>query len=296
MKKIILFIAIPLIIASCGKNEKEYDATGSFEATETIISSEVAGQIKELNIQEGQELKAGQTIGYIDSTNVAFMKQQVKAQSRAIASRKPNIEPQLAAMKEQLSYLQTEKQRIQRLVEADAATRKQLDDMNNQIEIVKKQIAAQQSALDISTKSITGETVPLSVQVKNLDNQLTKYTITNPIAGTVLIKYAEANEITAPGKPLYKIADLSDMTMKAYVSGNQLGQIKIGQQVKVRIDAGEDKYKEYTGIIEKIANKAEFTPKTIQTKDERQNLVYSIKIKVKNDGYLKIGMYGEVVF
>lgn len=302
MKKGIIILMIVAIVmggimlSSCGKEEAKYDAAGSFEAVETVISSEATGRILSLSIEEGDELKAGDVIGYVDSIGVNLMKQQMHAQTQAILSNKPDISKQVAIFEQQLQNLENEKARITRLVAAEAATKKMLDEVNYQIDVLKKQIEATNSTLERTTNSITMQTTPIDVQIKQIQNQLSKYTLVNPIDGVVLTKYAEVNEVTTVGKPLYKIANLREMKLKAYISANQLSQIKIGQKVKVRIDSGEENYKEYTGIIEKIANQAEFTPKTIQTKDERQNLVYAIKISVKNDGFLKIGMYGEVYF
>ncbi len=285
-----------IALSSCGKDEITYDAAGSFEAVETVISSEATGRILSLSIEEGDELKAGDVIGYVDSIGVNLMKQQMHAQTQAILSNKPDISKQVAIFEQQLQNLENEKARITRLVAAEAATKKMLDEVNYQIDVLKKQIEATNSTLERTTNSITMQTTPINVQIKQIQNQLSKYTLINPIDGVVLTKYAEVNEVTTVGKPLYKIANLSEMKLKAYVSANQLSEMKLGQQVKVRIYNGEESYKEYSGVIEKIANQAEFTPKTIQTKNERQNLVYAIKINVKNDGYLKIGMYGEVYF
>lgn len=302
MKKGIIILMIVAIVmggimlSSCGKDEITYDAAGSFEAVETVISSEATGRILSLSIEEGDELKAGDVIGYVDSIGVNLMKQQMHAQTQAILSNKPDISKQVAIFEQQLQNLENEKARITRLVAAEAATKKMLDEVNYQIDVLKKQIEATNSTLERTTNSITMQTTPINVQIKQIQNQLSKYTLINPIDGVVLTKYAEVNEVTTVGKPLYKIANLSEMKLKAYVSANQLSEMKLGQQVKVRIYNGEESYKEYSGVIEKIANQAEFTPKTIQTKNERQNLVYAIKINVKNDGYLKIGMYGEVYF
>lgn len=285
-----------IALSSCGKDEITYDAAGSFEAVETVISSEATGRILSLSIEEGDKLKAGDVIGYVDSIGVNLMKQQMHAQTQAILSNKPDISKQVAIFEQQLQNLENEKARITRLVAAEAATKKMLDEVNYQIDVLKKQIEATNSTLERTTNSITMQTTPINVQIKQIQNQLSKYTLINPIDGVVLTKYAEVNEVTTVGKPLYKIANLSEMKLKAYVSANQLSEMKLGQQVKVRIYNGEESYKEYSGVIEKIANQAEFTPKTIQTKNERQNLVYAIKISVKNDGFLKIGMYGEVYF
>ncbi len=211
-------------------------------------------------------------------------------------SRKPEIATQTASLKEQLKATEKERTRIDNMVKADAATPKQLDDINAQVEIIKKQIDARYSSLDLSSSSITKETLPLQVQIQQLDDQLNKCRIVNPVNGTVLTKYVLQNDVTTTGKSLYEIADLSTLILRAYVSGDQFSKVSLNQKVKVMVDNGPGKYKEYEGVIEWISDKAEFTPKTIQTKDERANLVYAVKIKVTNDGKLKIGMYGEVNF
>lgn len=293
MKKIALAFAT-LFLISCGPNEQAYDASGTFEAVETIVSAEANGTIKALNIEEGQVLKAGETVGYIDSTQLYLKKKQLQAQITAVLGKKPDVSTQIAAYREQLKQAVREQQRITNLLKADAATPKQLDDANAQIAIIKKQIAAQESALGITSASLNKDALPLSVQIEQLNDQLSKSRIVNETAGTVLVKYAEVNEMASTGKPLYKISDLSYIILRAYITGDQLSAVKPGQKVEVLIDDAGGKYKTYQGILEWISDKAEFTPKTIQTKDERANLVYAVKIKVKNDGYLKIGMYGEV--
>ncbi|HWK59178.1 MAG TPA: HlyD family efflux transporter periplasmic adaptor subunit [Parapedobacter sp.] len=291
-----ILILAALLSASCADKQQTYDASGTFEAVETIISAEANGVIRALNVEEGQLLHAGQTVGYIDSTQLYLKKRQLEAQIDAVLSKKPNIATQLAALREQLSQAMREQHRIASMVEADAATPKQLDDANAQVAIIKKQIAAQQSNLGISASSITREASPLEIQIAQLEDQLAKSRIVNPMDGTVLVKYAEVNETTAVGKPVYKIADLSTIILRAYITGPQFAQIGLNQQVTVLVDDADGAYREYPGTIAWISDKAEFTPKTIQTKDERENLVYAIKIKVKNDGLLKIGMYGEVRF
>lgn len=285
-----------LLLAACTSDKKTFDASGSFEAEETIISSEATGTIKALNINEGQTLKAGENIGYIDSLQLYLKKKQLEAQINAILSKKPNISLQLAALNEQLKTAEKEQQRISKLVKADAATTKQLDDMNASIEVLKKQIDAQQSSLTISSDGINQDIRPLQLQIEQLNDQLAKCKITNPVNGTVLSKYAAVNELTAIGKPLYKIADLTSILLRVYIAGNQLSQIKLNQLVKVNTDDGNGKFKQIEGTVIWINDKAEFTPKTIQTKDERANLVYAVKIKIKNDGTYKIGMYGEINF
>lgn len=289
-------IAAALLLASCKNTKNEFDASGAFETEETIISAEASGTMKQFDIAEGQQLKAGQAIGYIDTVQLYLKKKQLEAQIGATLSRKPNIPAQLASLQEQLKAAQKEQQRITSLLKADAATPKQLDDINAQIDVIRKQIDAQQSALGISSQSITEETLPVQVQIEQLDDQLAKSHIINPLNGTVLAKYAEANEVAAIGKPLYKIADLSTLTLRAYISGDQLPQVKLNQKVKVLTDDGKGGYRENEGTISWISDKAEFTPKTIQTKDERADMVYAIKVLVKNDGSLKIGMYAEIKF
>lgn len=292
----LLIILTAISMSACNDNKVPFDASGSFEAEETIISSEATGIIKEFNIEEGQTLEARQNIGYIDSLQLYLKKKQLEAQVTAILGKKPNIPVQLSALQEQLRTAEREQTRVANLVKGDAATPKQLDDINAQIDVLKKQIEAHKSTLIISSSSIGNDVVPLQVQIAQLNDQLWKCNIINPTKGTVLTKYAEANEMTAAGKPLYKIADLSNIILRVYITGNQLPQIKLNQKVRVLTDNGKGAYKETEGTIIWINDKAEFTPKTIQTKDERANMVYAIKVKIKNDGTYKIGMYGEIKF
>jgi len=291
-----LFIITCFLFSSCNNNKNQFDASGSFETDETIISAQASGTILQFNILEGQTLQEGQNIGYIDTVQLYLKKKQLEAQIAAALSRRPDIAAQLASLEEQLKTAEREKKRVENLIQANAAPHKQLDDATSQVDVIKKQIVAQQSSLGITTQGITKDVTPLQVQIDQMNDQLAKSKIINPINGTVLTKYAMQNEVATPGKPLYKIADLSNLFLRAYISGNQFSQIKLDQKVKVLVDNGEKSYKEYEGAITWISDKAEFTPKTIQTKEERTNLVYAIKIKVKNDGFLKIGMYGEVKF
>lgn len=293
MKRLIILLAT---LGACTGSDMNYDAAGTFEAVETIVSAEVTGTLEEFKIEEGQPLAAGAVLGYIDTTQLYLQKRQLMAQARAVTSRQPNINAQVAALQEQLKQAQREQQRIANLVKADAATGKQLDDANAQVAIIQKQIAAQQSSLGITTISLAEETTPIEAQILQIENQLAKSRIVNPVGGTVLAKYAAAHEVVNVGKPLYKIADISTLHLRAYVTGNQFAGLKLNQTVTVLTDDGTGHYRKYPGTIIWISDKAEFTPKTIQTKDERANLVYAIKVKVKNDGYLKIGMYGEVNF
>jgi HlyD family secretion protein len=290
------FILLLLIVAGCNGSSNEFDATGNFEADEVIISAEAAGKILKLDVEEGRELEANSVVGLIDTTQLYLKKKQLEYSIKAVVAKSPNTSVQLAAIKEQMETAQREKKRVENLLKDDAATQKQLDDINAQLQLLQRQYDASQSNLSIQTTSIQSETLPLKAQLDQVQDQLNKSVVTNPFKGTVLTKYALKDEMASQGKPLYKIADLSSLILRAYVSGSQLSQIKLGQHVQVLVDAPDGEYKTYSGDIMWVSDKAEFTPKTIQTKDERANLVYAVKIRVKNDGYLKLGMYGEVKF
>ncbi len=290
-----LAVAGLLWLSSCTP-KTQFDASGTFETEETIISAEATGRIKEFNIEEGQTLTAGQYIGFIDTAQLYFNKENLQAQITAGLSKRPDIASQVAALQVQLEDAKHEQTRISNLVKVDAATQKQLDDQTYLVKQIEKQIDAELSTLNISTESITKETVPFRALIDQMKDQLTKCYLVNPINGTVLAKYARLDEEASPGKPLYKIADISSLLLRAYVTNDQFAQIKLGQKVKVFIDCTDTKYKEYEGEVTWISDKAEFTPKTIETKDERANLVWATKITVKNDGYLKIGMYADVKF
>lgn len=294
MKSILKLFVIASFLVSCNNNDEAFDASGTFEAVEVIVASEVSGAIQQLDAQEGKMVTAGQPLGWIDSTQLYLKKKQLLAQIDAILSRRPQIATQLASFQAQLTAARKEQQRVLNLFKADAATQKQVDDVSAQVEIIKKQMEAHRSSLDISSRGLISETLPLSVQVEQLEDQLRKSRIINPLEGTILTRYAETFEVVTPGKPLYKVADITNLELRAYITGNQLSSIKLGQKVKVFADNGEGGYHEYEGAVTWISSKAEFTPKTIQTKEERADLVYAVKVRVKNDGYLKIGMYGEV--
>ena len=292
----IAFILSSLLILACSNSNGDFDATGTFESEEIIVSSEAMGKLVMLQVEEGMQLKQNQIVGVVDTTQLHLKKKQLQATIKAVLSKQPDISAQLAALQKQIETTEVEEKRIENLVNSNAATTKQLDDINSQLEVMNKQYSATKSSLTITKQGLQSETLPLIAQVEQIQDQINKSIIKNPINGTVLTRYAKLDEITANGKALYKIANLSDMTLRAYVDGDQLGQIKLGQKVKVFVDKGEGDQKELSGEIYWVSSKAEFTPKTIQTKDERANLVYAIKVKVMNDGYLKIGMYGEVKF
>jgi HlyD family secretion protein len=296
LKTAFLGLLASLAMMSCSDDTDGFDASGTFEAEEVIISSEANGVLKQFKIDEGQTLASGEFVGYIDTVQLHLKRKQLEAQYRALLGKKPNINIQLAALESQLSTAIKERQRIKNLVEGDAATQKQLDDIDATIEVIQSQIRAQKSSLEITRDGISNDADPIFIQIEQIEDQLEKSKIINPIAGTVLAKYARENEMTATGKALYKIADLSDMILRVYISGNQFSQVKLNQKVRVLTDDGSGGLKETEGTISWINDKAEFTPKTIQTKDERANMVYAVKVNVVNDGFYKIGMYGEVKF
>jgi HlyD family secretion protein len=310
MKKILTAGSLALLLAACNSNGNNFDASGTFEADEVIVSSSANGKILELPVQEGDVLVKDSIVGLVDPTDISLQKEQVEESIRALSEQTLNVEPQVRLLQDQLTVQQSqldnllhEKTRTENLVKQDAATGKQLDDINAQIDMLRKQMGVTRQQINVQrnntgtqNRGILSQGKPLQKKVEQLEDQLSKASIKNPINGTVLTKYAEPGEMTTMGKALYKIADLSTITLRAYISGSQLSQVRLGQAVKVLVDDGDKKYRELPGTITWIADKAEFTPKTIQTKEERANLVYAIKVKVKNDGLLKIGMYGEVKF
>ena len=321
---LLILFSITILLFACKSSENKFDATGIFEASEVIVSAEAAGKILQFNIEEGQTIPKDSIVGKIDPINLELQKEQVSSSMTALKQKTNDAGPQVQILEsqyisqqKQLSILNTqlntalkEQKRLQNLVAAEAAPAKQLDDVNaqvnvlrdqieaanSQLSVIKRQIQSQKEIVAIQNRNILSENLPLQKRLELTQEQLNKTNIINPISGTVLTKYAAEGEVTAPGKALYKIADMSYLTLRVYISGTQLGQVKLNQQVKVSIDEGEDKYKTYPGTITWISDKAEFTPKTIQTKEERVNLVYAAKVKVKNDGYLKLGMYGEINF
>lgn len=323
VKKLVPLAGI-VLMASCGNGNGKSDASGTFEADEVIVSAEATGKILQLNVEEGAALAKDMVIGKIDPTAIELQKEQAASSVEALGQKTNDASPQVSVLEsqivlqnrqvavdeEQLRVLQKEQQRFQKLVAADAVPAKQLDDINGQVDVLEEkikagktqlsvlqsQVNAQRRQVAIQNRGILSEKDPMEKKVAIIEDQLNRTSIKNPLAGTVLTKYAQANEFTSTGKALYKIADLSVLKLRAYITGNQLAQVKLNQAVKVKVDDGKGGYREFSGTIIWISDKAEFTPKTIQTKEERANLVYAVKINVKNDGYLKIGMYGEVLF
>ena len=294
MQKIYVLAGVALMMAACGGNEKAYDATGTFEATETTVYAEQSGALLTFSVNEGDMIEAGKEVGLIDTTQTWLKIRQLDATKEVYQSQKPDMERQIAATRQQLSKAQQDEQRYRELVADGAAPSKMLDDASSQVKVLQKQLDAQISSLSTSTRSLDKQTVAANVQIEQLRDMLRKCHIVTPTKGTVLEKYVERGEFVAIGKPLFKIADTEQMFMRAYVTSAQLQNIKIGQKVKVFADYGDGQKKAYDGTVSWISSRSEFTPKTILTDDERADLVYAVKVAIKSDGYVKIGMYGEL--
>lgn len=288
MKNIALLV-LAMFIISCNKNNEKADAYGNFEATEITVSSESNGKIEFLNLEEGDVVEKGKTVGLIDTLQLYYTKMQLIASQKTVSSKSGNVLSQKQVLQEQLKTAKIEQTRIKNMFSENAATKRQVDEINGKVKVIEEQI----KGVGTQNAPIKNEANSFSVQIEKINDQIKKCNLVNPIKGTVLTKYAEPNEVTTFGKPLYKIANLEEMNLRVYISETQLSSIKIGQQVKVKIDDFEQT-KEYTGNIIWISSQAEFTPKIIQTKEERANLVYAVKIRVKNDGSLKIGMPAEI--
>ena len=284
------------LFSACGNGAPKYDATGTFETTEVLVSAEASGRLLYFDIEEGMLLKAGEEVGVVDTVQLYLKKLQLEASIKSVEEQRPDILKQVAATKQQISAAQRERNRVANLLKVGAANQKQLDDAEDQLEVLRKQLVAQNSTLSNSHQSLTWQSSSVGIQVAQVEDQLRKCHITSPITGTVLAKYAEAGELTAMGTPLFKVADTEQMYLRAYITSEQLSQVKLGQKVTVFSDYGTDEHKQYPGVVTWILDTSEFTPKTILTKNERANLVYAVKIAVHNDGLLKIGMYGGVEF
>lgn len=293
MKKV-LYIAVSLLAIACSK-EAEFDAQGTFEATEVVVSSEATGRILNFDIEEGMTIVANQAVGTIDSLQLHLQRKQLLAQQSALLTSRPDVKKQVASLREQIAKQNEELRRVENMLKDGAATKKQKDDIEAQIKILESQLDATLSTLDKNTSTINNNSAALEAQIAALDDRISKCRILSPVGGTVLVKYAEAGELASVGKPLMKIADLKNIYLRAYFTSDQLANIKLGDEVKVVADFGGEERYDYTGRVAWISSESEFTPKTIQTKDSRANLVYAVKIAVENDGRLKIGLAGEVV-
>lgn len=297
MKKTKFFlIGMAAWLTACGTGESEYDASGIFEATEVIVSAKGNGEIKQFSVEEGLDVEAGSPLGYIDTMQLSLKRRQLMANLSATDSRRLNENRQLSSLRQRIENTRAEQRRYEALVKAKAATPKQLDDINYELNVLERQLSATAEQISSQNTSLSGQSAGIAAQVAQIDDQLQNCIIASPIRGTVLTKYAEAGEYAQPGRALFKVADVEDMKLRAYITAVQLTDLRLGQTVTVFADRGEEERRSYEGTVIWIADKAEFTPKTIQTRDERANLVYAVKIAVKNDGLIKQGMYGEVKF
>ena len=293
MKRFIISGAIPLLAASCG-GDGDFDATGTFEATEIVVSAEAAGRILRFDAEEGDVLRAGRQVGAIDTVQLYLQKLQLERQRASVRSGRPDIGKQAASLREQIAKQQTERRRVENLLKDGAATTKQLDDIDAQLKVLGGQLDALLSTLENNAVSIDENSSAIELQIAQVEDRLAKCRIASPVTGTVLAKYAEAGELASVGRPLMKVADLDRIYLRAYFTSDQLADLRLGQEVTVTADFGGERQLDYPGRIVWIASESEFTPKTVQTRNSRAGLVYAAKIAVENDGRLKIGLYGEV--
>lgn len=295
MKYFIALIILSFGLISCS-GDKLSDAYGNFEADEVIVGSEGQGKILSFNVKEGEQIQAGTIVGYIDTMQLSLKKQQLIASINAVAAQTLDVQSQLNIYREQKNNILREQRRVEHMLKDEAATQKELDNINGNIEVVDREIEAARNKLETNNRGILSQIEPIERQIDQVNDQINKSLIMNPVSGTVLTKYSEEMELAGYGTPLYKIAGLDEITLKVYVSGDQLSHIKIGQEVEVLIDDTKKENRALKGTIKWIASEAEFTPKIVQTKDERVDMVYAVKVLVQNDGYLKIGMPGEINF
>lgn len=291
-----LELGLSFVLSACGNNDIPYDASGVFETTEVIVSAQATGELLSFTVEEGMNVKADEKLGYVDTLQLALKKNQLTATLAATDSKWLDEKRQSASLRQQIINLERERKRFGDLLEADAATEKQVDELDYQIDVLKRQLSATEEQLNSHNKSLDGQCLSLEAQLAQLEDQIEKSVVSSPVSGTVISKYAEPGEFVQPGKSLFKVANLEKMKLRIYITADQLTMLKIGQKVKVYADKGKDERQEYEGVVSWISDKAEFTPKTIQTRDERANLVYAVKVSVRNDGFIKRGMYGDVKF
>ena len=289
-------MAIGLVLGACTSQEEQYDASGIFEITEVIVSAKGTGELQSFQVEEGQAVRQGEVLGWIDTLQLSLKDRQLAASLLATESKRLDEKRQVAHLRQQIENLQREKERFTTLLNAKATTAKQVDDIDYQIKVLQNQLVATQEQINSSNSSLSRQSESIQAQRAQMEDQIRNAMISSPITGTVLTKYAEQGEFAVPGKALFKVADVSQMKLRAYITADQLTQLQIGQAVAVYADRGITDRKRYAGRVVWIADKAEFTPKTIQTRNERANLVYAVKIAVENDGFIKRGMYGEVRF
>ncbi len=293
MKKYFIVAAVFGLAACTGRN-KEYDASGVFEATEVMVPARGTGELVHFDLHEGQTVASGEAVGLIDTLQLHLRKEQLLGTLKAVDARRYNVERQLASLRRQIATQRGEQVRFENLVRENAATQKQLDDITAYLAVLESQLAAQTETLTSGNASLDGEMQAMSAQLAQLEDQIAKSIIASPIEGVVLAKYAEQGELATPGRMLFKVADMTEIFLRVYITADQLSTLRLGQSVRLFADWGEKERREYEGTVRWISDKAEFTPKTIQTRDERANLVYAVKVSVTNDGYIKSGMYGEI--
>ncbi len=296
MKRTIALAGAALLMVSCSADKGNYDASGVFETTEIVVCAEGQGKIIALDINEGDRVEAGQVIGCIDTVQLHLTKVQLEANMSAVGSGRCNVQRQVASLERQIAKQQSELERFTRLAEAGASGSKNVDDIRAQIDVLQKQLAAHQETLNSGNRAVSAQEAALEAQIAQINDRIEKCIIKSPVSGTLLAKYAQAGELAAAGRALFKVADVDDIRLRAYITADQLTTLKLGDKVKVYADLGARDRKEYQGRLVWISSQAEFTPKTIQTRNERANLVYAVKIAVPNDGLIKLGMYGEVKF
>lgn len=290
------FILLLSAITGCSDGDGKYDATGRFESTEIIVSAEATGKIMQLNIEEGYKVDSGDILGYIDTIQLNFQKRRLLESNLAVKARRADVSKQIAVLRQQIKNLEIERDRAERLISSNAGNRKTLDDVKAQISTLERQIDAQQSLLEKGNLSADKEGAAIEIQIAQTEDLIRKSIITAPISGTVMVKYANRGEFKGTGQPLFKIAHLDNITLRAYVTNEFVQKIKTGDSVKVFTGFDQESARNYGGVIRWISEEAEFTPKNIQSRDQRSNLVYAVKIDVVNDGYIKTGMYGDVKF
>lgn len=291
MKNTFYLILLLILSWACTRNNRS-DAYGNFEAIEVIVSSQANGQVISLNIEEGMDVTLGDTIGLIDTIDMSLKKEQLIRQEGVLLARLRNFDSQVRVQEQQRKNILVDKERVANLLKDGAATQKQMDDITGSLDLLEQQILA----TEVQKEAVRAEMATLETQVRQVEETLSKCYIVSPLSGTVLVKFAEAGEITGMGKPICKIANLDELELKVYISGDQLPYLKLGQAVEVLIDKNKKDFSALQGTVSWISSKAEFTPKTIQTKKERVNLVYAAKVRVPNDGAMKIGMPGEINF
>jgi HlyD family secretion protein len=295
MRRVII-AAMVFALVACGGRKNAPDASGVFEATEVTVSAQGSGVIEAFDIVEGATVTAGRAVGLIDTVQLHLQREQMTASLGAAAARRSNVERLSAALREQIATARREQVRFQTLMRDGAATQKQLDDITAQLSTLEHQLAAMTETLTNTNSSLDGETRAMLATIAQIDDRIARSVISSPLDGVVLAKYAERGELAAPGRPLFKVGDVDNIFLRVYITADQLTGLQLGQTVRVFADRGDDDRREYSGTVSWISDRAEFTPKTIQTRDERANLVYAVKVAVANDGYIKIGMYGDIRF